>query len=230
MVLLGILASAITMYFCARHFLRHDWAAVLAALAYMLHPEQIIRAAGAEHVTISLFFPFIPLLWLTFARLLEKGGRREIGLFALIGVLAMSTDNKQAVVNFPFLLAYLIYWLWPAERRQHLPRLARTLGGLVGITVLLAAFSLIPGLIEMKQIKLFTGDPLTGWQKNYAFRSLFALVDRNGATTKATLTEVMARLQTHPPTTQGEVNAIQQVFGLQMESPEKYAGLVFVLA
>ena len=230
MVLLAIFASAITMYFCARHFLRHEWASVLAAVAFMLHPEQIIRAAGAEHVTISLFFPFIPLLWLTFARLLENGGRREIGLFALTGVLAMSTDNKQAVVNFPFLLAYLIYWLWPAERRQNLPRLARTFSGLLAISALLAAFSVIPGLIEMKLIKLFTGDPLAGWQKNYAFRSLFALVDRDGTTTKATLTAIMNRLQTHPPTTQGEVDAIQHVFGLQMDSPEKYAGLVFILA
>ena len=46
--LLAIFASAVAMYACARHFLRHDWAAVLAAVAFMLHPEQIIRAAGAE--------------------------------------------------------------------------------------------------------------------------------------------------------------------------------------
>ena len=245
--LLAIFASAIAMYFCARHFLggrgvdqttedaarrevhpSTEWATVLAAIAFMLHPEQIIRAAGAEHITISLFFPFIPLLWLTFARLLETGQRREICLFALTGVLAMWTDNKQAVVNFPFLLAYLIFWLWPKEHRQNLPSLARTFGWLLLIALALGAFIIIPGLTEMKQLKLFTGDPLVGWQKNYAFRSLFALVDRDGAATKATINTLMARLQTRPPTTQGEVDAIRHVFGLQMDSPEKYAGLVFL--
>ena len=228
--LLAIFASAVAMYFCARHFLRQDWAAVLAALAYMLHPEQLIRAAGAEHITICLFFPFIPLLWLTFARMLETGQRREVALFALTGVFALWTDNKQAVVNFPFLAGYLIFWLWPKERRQNLPSLARMFGLLAALGVALGAFIVIPGLIEMKQIKLFTGDPLAGWQKNYAFRSLFALVDRDGATTKATLSAAMTRLQTHPPTTQAEVDAIRHVFGLQMDSPEKYAGLIFLVA
>ena len=245
MALLAIFASAITMYFCARHFLGGpasrraagneapppvEWAAVLAAIAFMLHPEQIIRAAGAEHMTISLFFPFIPLLWLTFARLLETGGRREIGLFALVAVLAMWTDNKQAVIHFLYLGAYLVYWLWPKERRANPAGFARTFGWLAASGLVLGAFIIIPGLIEMKQIKLFAGDPLAGWQKNYAFRSLFALVDRDGTTTKATITALMTRLQTHPPTTQGEVDALQHVFGLQMDSPEKYAGLVFLVA
>ena len=114
MALVAMFASAVAMYFCARHFLRHEWAAALAALAFMLHPEQIIRAAGAEHMTISLFFPFIPLLWLTFARMLESGRFRDGFWCALTVVGAIWTDNKQAVVQFVFLGCYLAYWLWTA--------------------------------------------------------------------------------------------------------------------
>jgi len=83
--LLAILAGAIAMYFCARHFMKNEWAALLAALAFMLHPEQIIRAAGPEHITIILFFPFIPLLWLTLSRALEKNTVRDTFLVCVGG-------------------------------------------------------------------------------------------------------------------------------------------------
>src|SRR5580704_6876395 len=43
--LLAIFAGGIAMYACARHFMKNEWAATLAALAFLLHPEQIIRAA-----------------------------------------------------------------------------------------------------------------------------------------------------------------------------------------
>ena len=230
MALLAIVASGLAMYGCARHFLRHDWAAVLAGIAFMLHPEQIIRAAGAEHMTICLFFPFIPLLWLTFARLLEIGCRREICLFALVAVFAMWTDNKQAIIHFLFLAGYGIYWFWPGERRQNPASFLRTFSWLALIGLTLGAFIIIPGLLEARYVKLFAGDPLADWQKNYAFRSLFALVDRDGTTTKATLNGIMTRLQTSPPTSQAEMDSIRRVFGLQMDSPEKYAGLIFLAA
>jgi hypothetical protein len=230
MALAAIFAGSVAMYFCARHFLRHEWAAVLAAIAFLLHPQQIIRAAGAEHMTISLFFPFIPLLWLTFARLLETGKLREICAFALVAVFAMWTDNKQAIINFLFLVCYLIYWLWPKERRQNPVALARTFGWLAVMVSTTGALIIIPGLVEAKYVKLFVGDPLADWQKDFAFRSLFALVDRDGAVTKATLHNLSANVRTHPPTSQADADAIRWIFGLQLESPERYTGLVAVAA
>ncbi len=225
--LLAIFASGLAMYGCARHFLRHDWAAALAAIAYMLHPEQLIRAAGAEHITISLFFPFIPLLWWTFARMLESGKLRDIVLCAFTAVFAMWTDNKQAVLNFLYLAFYLVYWLWPKERRRNLAATGRTLGLLAAIGLAIGAVIIVPGLIEAKYIKLFVGEPLAEWQKNYAFHSLFGLVDRNGAVTKDLTASLMTKLQTRQLGSQAEVDAVRRIFGLQMDSPEKYAGLVF---
>ena len=174
MALLAIFASALAMYGCARHFLRSEWAATLAAMAYMLHPEQIIRAAGAEHMTISLFFPFMPLLWWTFARMLDSGKTRDVVLCALVAVFAMWTDNKQAVISFFYLAGYLVYWLW--THRQDFARTARTLGLLAAFGLTMGAVLIVPGIVEAKYVKLFDGDPLSEWQKGYAFKSLFGLL------------------------------------------------------
>ena len=102
--LCAIFASAVTMHLCARHFLRHEGAAVLAAVAYMLYPEQLTRAAMQEHITISLFLPFVPLVWWRFARALQSGRFRDSFWCAAVMVLAMWTDNKQIVVQGVFLL------------------------------------------------------------------------------------------------------------------------------
>jgi len=228
MALLAIFASGLAMYGCARHFLRNDWAAALAGIAFVLHPAQLNRAAGAEHMTIALFFPFIPLLWWTFARMLATNQPRDIALCALTACFAMWTDNKQAVINFFFLAVYLIYWFWPKERRAHLSTTGRTFGLLVILGLATGAVLIVPGLVEAKYVKLFAGDPLVEWQKNYSFKSLFGLVDRDAAVTKDITASVMTKLQTRPLTSQSQADAVRRIFGLQMDSPEKYAGLVFL--
>lgn len=222
--LLAIFAGAITMYGCARHFMKNEWAATLAALAFMLHPEQIIRAAGAEHITIILFFPFMPLLWLALARALEKNTFRDTFLCALVAVLAWWTDNKQAFISFLFLFGYAVYWLWP-RRKQWQPT-ARTCGLLAGLGLALGAWTLAPGFVETKDVKLFIGDPLVGWQKTYSFKSLLSLVDRNGVATSNVIHVAGSRIQANG----GRMdNQDERLVALGMESPEKYMGLALLL-
>ncbi len=227
--LTAIFASAVAMYFCARHFLKNEWAAVLAALAFMLHPEQIIRAAGAEHITISLFFPFIPLLWLMLARTLNSNTVRDAFLCALVAVLAWWTDNKQAFLQFVFLFGYALYWLWP-RRKQWQPT-ARLCGLLAVFGLALGAWVIAPGVLESKCVKLFLGEPLTQWQKTYAFKSLLGLVDRNGVVTGHAFSAVYARVQANGGRvgSQAELEQVQRVFSLNADSPEKYMGLVLLL-
>ncbi len=229
MALLAIFSSAVAMYYCARHFLRNEWAAVLAALAFMLHPEQIIRAAGAEHMTICLSFPFIPLLWLTFARALESNRFRDVFLCAVVAVLAWWTDNKQAFVQFLFVFAYLLYWLWP--RRAQWKTTARTCVLLGVLGLVMGAPIILPGVIESKYVKLFLGDPLTDWQKTYAFKSLLGLVDRDGVATSNVVDTVMTRIQAAGGhvNTQAELDQVRRLFVLKIDSPEKYMGLVLLL-
>ena len=229
--LLAILASAIAMYFCARHFKKNEWAAVLAALAFMLHPEQIIRAAGPEHITIVLFFPFIPLLWLTLSRALAANTFRDTFLCALVAVLAWWTDNKQAFINFLFLFAYALYWLWP-RRKQWQPTVW-TCGLLAALGLALGAWVLAPGFVESGDVKLFVGDPLAEWQKTYSFKSLLGLVDRNGTVTKDAASATLARVQANGGvSSQAEYDQVRRILSLSADSPEKYMGIValFVIA
>lgn len=228
--LMAIFSGGVTMYCCARHFLKDEWAATLAALAFLLHPEQIIRAAGAEHITIILFMPFMPLLWLTLSRALERNTFRDTFLCAVVAVLAWWTDNKQAFTSFLFLLCYAIYWLWP--RRNQWQPTARTCGLLAATGLALGAWVLAPGVVESGDVKLFIGDPLAGWQKTYSFKSLLSLVDRNGVATSNATSVVMSRIQANGGhvSSQAELERVQRVLSLGMESPEKYMGLVLLLA
>lgn len=234
MALCAIFASAVTMYFCARHFLRNEWAAVLAGIAYMLCPEQLTRAATEEHMTISLFMPFVPLLWWLFARMLQSGRFRDVFWCALAFVFAMWTDYKQVFVQGVFLFGYLLYWLWLPEWRAHRTRTIRTCV-LLGVAFLgLGAAFLVPGFTESKYVKLFAGDPLEGWQRTYAFKSVLALVDRDGAATREALTGVIQHMRSgsYHPTSQREAAQLQmqlaRIGSMRMDSPEKYAGLVLL--
>ena len=230
--LAAIFASAVAMYFCARHFMKNEWAAVLAALAFVLHPEQIIRAADKGHITIVLFFPFMPLLWLTLARALEKNTFRDTFLCALVAVLAWWTDNKQAFIMFLFLFAYALYWLWP-RRKQWQPT-AKTCALLAVLGLAMGAWVLAPGFVETGDVKLFIGDPLVEWQKTYSFKSLLALVDRNGSVSKDAATATMARIQANGGgvSSQAEYDQVRRILSLSADSPEKYMGIVvlFVIA
>ena len=232
MELAALFASAIAMYFCARHFLKHDWAAALAALAFMLHPRLLISAAGAEHITISLFYPLIPLLWLTFARVLETNRFRDVFWCALVAAIAFWTDNKQALLHGLFLVGYLIYWFWPAERRRAWRSTARTVTLIVATATALGAFIIVPGAMESKYVKLFAGDPIREWQKTYSLKSLFGIVDRNGVVSASARDGVIGVAQKRGGfRSQTEFDQFRQLAAAATtDSPEKYAGLVWVAA
>jgi len=222
--LAAMFASAVAMFCCARYFLKNDWAAALAAIVFLLHPQQLARAAGSEHLTIVLAFPFWPLLWLTLARALDTGRLRDALLCALSGAFAWWADNKQALIIFVFLLFYLLYRL--GTQRDAVKSALRQCGLTGAAFLVLAAFPLVTGLTEARHVKLFAGDPVVEWQKTYAFKSLLALVDRNGAMTRQAITGVQQHAPPAGVHSQTEFDQIRRIFSLPMDSPEKYAGVV----
>ncbi len=235
--LLAVFASAVAMFFCARHFLRNEWAAALAALAFVLHPEQVIRAAGAEHLGITVFMPFVPLTWWFFARSLESRRWSDLLWCALAIAGSLWAHNKMALVNLLFLAGYFVYWVLygarPGSPRGDWPVLLRgglrssALIGLLGLGI--GAFFIVPALMEARYVKLFEGDPIREWQDTYAFKSLFALVDRGGALTQSAMTQVLASVNArggaHSPQ---EFDRARRIVAMQTDSPEKYAGLVLL--
>ena len=230
MALASILAGAIGMFFCARYFLKHDGAALLAGLAFLLHPEQLTRAATQEHMPIITFIPFIPLVWWRFARALDEGRWRNVFLCALVVVLGMWADVKQLVVQGVFLTAYLGFWCW--RHRSRVTAALRTCAQVTGASFALGAFIIVPGLTEQPFIKLFLFDPLREWQKTYALHSPLALVDRDGGLTRASTAGIRHAIETGAirPVSREQAEQLQtqigEVMSLQMDSPEKYAGLV----
>src|SRR5262249_23688139 len=137
--------------------------------------------------------------------------------------------NKMAFVHGVILAGYLVCRLC---RKPDWNQTARTLAMLGAVTAGLCAVLIVPGLMESSQVKLLSGEQeaLRQWQRGYAFKSLLALVDRDGAVTSAT-TNTLAHLlqaQAFRPTTQAEADQIrsqiQRLFSLTADSPEKYAG------
>ena len=235
--LTAIFASAVAMYFCARHFLASEWAAALAALAFLLHPEQVLRAVGAEHLGITLFVPFVPLSWLFLARSLESRRFSDVFWCSLAVAASVWAHNKMALVNLLFLAGYVAYWVRFGKRansdadgwRVRL-RVAVRSCALLGVLALsLGAFFLVPGLTETRYAKLFEGDPIRAWQETYAFKSLFALVDRDGALTRDAIANVLQAVNARGGArSQEEYERATRIVAMQTDSPEKYSGLVLL--
>jgi hypothetical protein len=231
--LLAIFAGAAAMYGCAWYFLKNDWAAALASITFLLHPEQLIRAAGTEHLGVIVFMPFMPLTFWLFAKALETGKFRDIFFCSLAAFGLLWSHNKFAFVHAVFLAGYLGYWL---SRKPDLNSTGRTLAVLGVVTVGLCAILIVPGLLESGDVKLLSGEheALRQWQHGFAFKSLLALVDRDGAVTHNATTELTRQLQAQAfhPTTQAEADqlraSLQRIFSMNSDSPEKYAGLVLL--
>ena len=232
--LLAILAGGWAMYGCARYFIKNEWAAALAGLVFLLHPEQITRAAGAEHLGVILFIPFMPLTFWLLAKALDTGRFRDLFCCALALTGMLWAHNKMAFTHGLFLAAYLGY-RFATNPQQWQPALQR-LGLAAVLTGLLAGPFIIPGLLEAGQVKLLSGEgeQLVLWQRNYSFKSLLGLVDRAGVVTQATTGKLQQLLQAQAfrPTTQAEAESmsarIQRLFSLQADSPEKYTGLILL--
>ena len=232
--LLAIFAGGWAMYGCARYFIKNEWAAAFAGLVFLFHPEQIIRAAGAEHLGVILFIPFMPLTFWLLAKALDTGRFRDLFLCSLALTGMLWAHNKMAFTHGLFLAAYLGYRF--VTNRQHWQIALKRLGVTAVLTGLLAGPFIIPGLLEAGQVKLLSGEgeQLVLWQRNYSFKSLLGLVDRDGFVTHTTTGKLQQLLQAQAfrPTTQAEAESmsasIQRLFSLQADSPEKYTGLVLL--
>lgn len=225
--LLAIFAGAVAMYFCALHFLKSEWAAALAAAVFLLHPAQLIRAAGTEHLGISVFIPFVPLTWLFFARSLERRRFADVLCCALAVAASVWAHNKMGLVNLLFLAAYYVYWVLDggAWRARLLPG-AKTSALIGALSLAIGAFFVVPGLTEAKHSQLFSAEELVRWRQTYSFKSLFALVDRDGVVTRDAMQRVLDGVNARGVRSAEERDQAQQIVALQVDSPEKYAGLV----
>ncbi|HEY2510887.1 MAG TPA: hypothetical protein VGI39_08525 [Polyangiaceae bacterium] len=185
-VLLAVFASGPLMYACARELFvtdetTRDRAAALAALAFLLHPGQLARALDQEFFGAAFFTPFVPLVWLLFARALDTGSVRSALLCALAATGMLWAQTKQALVQAPFLVAYAVFVVARADREARLRAARGALGSAVA-AALFSAFLIVPPLVEMKHYLLFEGSPFGDWQLRSSLRDVLALVQRDPGT------------------------------------------------
>jgi hypothetical protein len=225
--LLAIFAGAVAIYFCALHFLKSEWAAALAAAAFLLHPAHLIRAAANEHLGISVFIPFVPLTWLFFARSLERRRFADVLCCALAVAATVWAHNKMGLVNLLFLAAYYVYWVLDGGAWRARLLLGAKTSALIGaLSLAIGAFFVVPGLTEAQHSQLFSDEELVRWRQTYSFKSLFALVDRDGVVTRDAMQRVLDGVNRRGVRSPEEGDQAGQIVALQTESPEKYAGLV----
>jgi hypothetical protein len=175
--LASIAASGVTMFFCARHFVKAERAALFAALAYLFHPLLLVRAAGPEHISVVVFAALLPLGWLLFARVVEESRAVDVARCAATFALLSWTQDKQMTLQLPFLGVFAVASL--ARRKDGRPTTVRALALLGAQTILLTAFFVVPVASEVKLLRLFEGEPLDGWQRFFSIHSLGDLVTRS---------------------------------------------------
>ena len=221
--LLAIAASALTMFVCARALLGSPWAAALAAVAYGLHPQQAFRAGGDEHVGLSVAFALVPLVWLAWTRATEDGSLRSAFLAALALTALLWTSSKHVLV-LGLLLALATLARVASGGRAAAGPAARGAAMVLVLGAALGAFCIVPALEESRHAHLFTGEDVTEWQRQLAFRSLVGLVDRNGALTAPAMAAVEPVAVSDP----AELAVRERLSLLKFESGAKYAGMVLV--
>jgi hypothetical protein len=195
-------------------------------MAYLLHPQQLVRAAATEHIGVMLAFPLIPLTWLCFARALEQGRLRRIGWCALAMVALAATSYKQALVQSVFLLAYL--WIGATWRGGRWRETLRTCALTGAWAMALAAVILVPLWVETPLVKGLSDQETARWQRMYSLKSVLALVDREGVLTRTALEGLQEHLRSHPVPSPEERAQVGAVFALELDASEKYAGIALL--
>jgi hypothetical protein len=166
---LGFVMAGPAMYGWVYHVWRHQAMAWLAAVAYTVAPFHLVNVY-VRGDSLSEFYAFIwyPLILWTLDAAVQRAsktsskatkGRNEGWLWAVVA-LALSyaglilSHNLSAAMFGPFALLYLLLLVWytPGKRWR---ALGLGLGG-VGLGFALAAWTLVPALLETKYVQAET--------------------------------------------------------------------------
>jgi len=154
---ISIAGAAVGMYLLAREFWG-EWGGLASAVLYTYAPyhsvDVFVRGALSESFALML----IPFVWLSFYKLIQKGGFKWIALTALALGFFFSTHNVSSLMFAPFTLLWVGYWLIKSKKISGLKDIV--LAGFLGVGV--AAFFVLPVAFETKLIQsnFFTSDYL----------------------------------------------------------------------
>ncbi len=146
---LGFVLSAVTMFIFLKS-LFPELSAFVGAMTYVYIPykalEVYVRGAMSEFWSLVLF----PLVFWSSMQLIRKGGKRNLGWFALSVGLLLVTHNLMSLIFIPAVAVWVISWIVVEKKWKQL--LMVGLGGLLGLG--LAAFFTLPVLTERPYVHL----------------------------------------------------------------------------
>lgn len=214
--LVAIGGGALAMYGCARYYLRNEWAAILAALVFLLHPTPVRHAAGHGQLALCFALPLIPVTWWLFARALDSGRGSAAFWYSLSFVALLGLNPPLALVQAVFLLGYLVVC------RPQTPGAARVCGRIGLWSLGLGAFVIVTSVGEWRHA-------YHGRETEQPPAPLWALVDRDGIITRSAITGAQEVLAPRGGVrSQTKQEHLDRLLDLQTAVPERYVGLVLV--
>lgn len=147
---LGLFLSGLGMYLYGLTLLRERTGALLAAIAYIYAPYQLLDVYERGALTESLALSLLPFVFWSFHQLYGRGDARHLLLTAgILGALA-PTHNIIALFFMPLLLAYLLFLVL---ERPNVHRLFPCISAIV-LALGLGAFYWLPALVEMEWLAI----------------------------------------------------------------------------
>ncbi len=158
------------------------------AFAYMLGPQMSLRLGFNEHLPVVFSMVYVPLVLWSLYQLMVKNSFKSSLLLALSYGALLLTFSKIAICFAPIACCFLLFLIY--EYRHQLKTssqfaafvLRLAIAGLLLIP--LAIIPLLPLLREYPWLALFTFEPFSDWQNNFAIQSSLAFLDRDCLLTK----------------------------------------------
>ena len=149
--LAGILLSGFSMFLLAREFWG-NLGGLVSAILYVFVPyhalDIYVRGDLAEFFALS----FLPLVFWCFYRLIKEKSSQFLILSAFSLATLILSHNITAMLSFPILVIWILYWFSTLEKFNRLAYIKVFSAGFLGFS--LSAFFLLPALFENSLVNL----------------------------------------------------------------------------
>lgn len=176
--------AGVSAFVLARRLLGHDGLAILAALAYALHPIHLGSAVGSSHPNFPPFYALEPLVVLWGWRLTAAPSARRAAGLALLAALTAWVDMERTAILFVlvgFVWLGLAGWRIATGQGRTLLRPAAMLGLSAVLGAGLLAALLAPALAERPGCAMFSEQVRQSSVSLFSIRNPLYYLDRAGS-------------------------------------------------
>ncbi len=148
MMIIGILASGITMYFLAKE-VWGEWGGIISGLFYIYAPYHAIDVYVRGDVAEFWAYAFIPLIFYGLIKLYKEKTFKYVIITSISFAGIIISHNLTALMVFPFILITSLILTWQQVKKKNrissfYPLIALIIGALI------SSFYSLPVFLEMK--------------------------------------------------------------------------------